>query len=139
VFHRIMVPIDLTNRNIPALEIAIKMALQNRASVTLLHVIETLEDSSFDEFNKFYQRLEKQARDKLNRLAEEFAEKGVVIHQEVIYGKRAEEIVKHAMEHQIDLIVLTSHKIDLNNPTQGWGSISYKVGILSQCPVLLVK
>jgi nucleotide-binding universal stress UspA family protein len=139
VFHRIMVPMDLTNRNIPALEIAMKMALQNRASVTLLHVIETLEDSSFDEFNKFYQRLEKQARDKLNRLAEEFVEKGVVIHEEVIYGKRAEEIVKHALEHQIDLIVMTSHKIDLKNPAQGWGSISYKVGILSQCPVLLVK
>jgi nucleotide-binding universal stress UspA family protein len=139
VFHRIMVPLDLTNRNIPALEIAMKMALQNRASVTLLHVIETLEDSSFDEFNKFYQRLERQARDKLTRLAEEFVEKGVVIHQEVIYGKRAEEIIKHAMEHQIDLIVLTSHKIDLQSPTQGWGSISYKVGILSQCPVLLVK
>jgi nucleotide-binding universal stress UspA family protein len=139
VFHRIMVPVDLTNRNIPALEIAMKIALQNRASVTLLHVVETLEASSFDEFNKFYQKLEKLARDKLDRLAEEFVEKGVVVHQEVIYGKRAEQIVKHGMEHQIDLIVLTSHKIDLNNPTQGWGSISYKVGILSQCPVLLVK
>jgi nucleotide-binding universal stress UspA family protein len=139
VFHRIMVPVDLTNRNIPALEIAMKIALQNRASVTLLHVVETLESSSFDEFNKFYQRLEKLARDKLERLAEEFVAKGVVVHQEVIYGKRAEQIVKHAMEHQIDLIVLTSHKIDLNNPTRGWGSISYKVGILSQCPVLLVK
>jgi nucleotide-binding universal stress UspA family protein len=139
VFHRIMVPVDLTNRNIPALQIAIKLALQNRASITLLHVIETIEGSSFEEFKRFYQTLEKHARDKLEGFAEEFASQGVVVHQEILYGRRAEQIVGYAMDHQIDLIVLTSHKIDLNNPTQGWGSISYKVGILSQCPVLLVK
>ncbi len=139
MFHRIMVPVDLTNRNIPALQIAIKLALQNRASVTVLHVIETFEGGSFDEFNKFYKALEKHARDKLEGLTEQFVSQGVVVHQEILYGKRAEQIVQFAMEHQIDLIVLTSHKIDLNSPTQGWGSISYKVGILSQCPVLLVK
>jgi universal stress protein A len=134
-----MVPVDLTNKNIPALQITIKLALQNRASITLLHVIETLEGSSFEEFNKFYKTLEKHARDKLEGLAEECVSQGVVVHQEVLYGKRTEQIVQFAMDHQIDLIVLTSHKIDLKNPSQGWGSISYKVGILSQCPVLLVK
>jgi nucleotide-binding universal stress UspA family protein len=139
MFRRIMVPVDLTNRNIPALQITTKLALQNRASITLLHVIETLEGSSFEEFNKFYKTLEKHARDKLEGLAEECVSQGVVVHQEVLYGKRAEQIVQFAMDHQIDLIVLTSHKIDLKNPSQGWGSISYKVGILSQCPVLLVK
>jgi nucleotide-binding universal stress UspA family protein len=139
VFHRIMVPVDLTNRNIPAIQIATKLALQNHASMTLLHVIETLEGSSFDEFNKFYKALERHARDKLEGLAEECVSQGVVVHQEILYGKRAEQIVQFAMDHQIDLIVLSSHKIDLESPAQGWGSISYKVGILSQCPVLLVK
>jgi universal stress protein A len=134
-----MVPVDLTNRNIPALDIAIRMALQNHASVTLLHVIEQLEDSTLDELKAFYARLEKQARDKLSSMAAEFIEKGLAVHQVILYGKRAEEIIHHAMDHQIDLIIMSSHKIDLENPTQGWGSISYKVGILSQCPVLLVK
>jgi nucleotide-binding universal stress UspA family protein len=139
VFHRIMVPVDLTNRNIPALQIAAKLALQNHARITLVHVIETLEGDTFEEFGKFYKRLEKQSRDKLEGLAEGLVSQGVAVHQEVLYGRRAEQLVQFAIEHQIDLIVLTSHKIDLKSPAQGWGSISYKVGILSQCPVLLVK
>ena len=59
--------------------------------------------------------------------------------EEVIFGDRAHEIVRYAMERGVDLIVLSSHRIDLGNPSAGWGTVSYKVGILSQCPVLLVK
>jgi hypothetical protein len=43
------------------------------------------------------------------------------------------------MEAGIDLIVLNSHRIDLKNPGAGWGTWSYKIGILSQRPVLPVK
>ena len=43
------------------------------------------------------------------------------------------------MESGTDLIVLASHTIDLNNPATGWGTLSYQICILSQCPVLLVK
>ena len=56
-----------------------------------------------------------------------------------MYGNRAQEIVRYAMEAGVDLIVLTSHRIDLQDSSAGWGTVSYKVGILSQCPVLLVK
>jgi nucleotide-binding universal stress UspA family protein len=139
VFHRIVVPVDLSNRNIPALEVAIKLALHNRARVTLLHVIEMLEDSTFEELAEFYHRLEKQARDKMKRLADELIAHRLDVHQDILYGKRAEQIISYSVEHQIDLIVLSSHKIDLKYPGEGWGTISYKVGILSQCPVLLVK
>jgi nucleotide-binding universal stress UspA family protein len=56
-----------------------------------------------------------------------------------VFGSRAHEIVRYATEVGVDLIVLTSHRIDLHHPSAGWGTVSYKVGILSQCPVLLVK
>jgi universal stress protein A len=59
--------------------------------------------------------------------------------QEIVYGDRAEEIVKFAAAHDIDLIVLASHRIDPSSTRREWGTISYKVGILAQCPVLLVK
>jgi universal stress protein A len=134
-----MVPVDLTDKNIVALNIAAQIAAQNKASITLLHVIETIPDLSFEELQEFYRNLEKKAMNKMNELAERLLEKGLTVHQKVQYGNRAEEIVKYATEHQIDLIVLTSHKVDLENPGRGWGTISYKVGILSQCPVLLVK
>ena len=139
MFQRLMVPVDLTDKNIVALNIAAQIAAQNKASITLLHVIETIPDLSFEELQEFYRNLEKKAMNKMNELAERLLEKGLTVHQKVQYGNRAEEIVKYATEHQIDLIVLTSHKVDLENPGRGWGTISYKVGILSQCPVLLVK
>lgn len=139
MFQRIMVPVDLTDKNIRALDIAIQIALQNRARIILLHIIETIPDLTFDELQEFYRKLEKKAISKMNALAEKLVEKGVIVDQRVQYGNRAEEIVKYAAEHQVDLIVLTSHTVDLENPSQGWGTISYKVGILAQCPILLVK
>lgn len=139
MFYQIMVPVDLTDKNIPALDVATRLALQNQAEVTLLHIIETIPDLSFEELEGFYRNLEKKARSKLHQMAERFIEQGLTVHQPIQYGNRAEEIVKYAIKHEIDLIILSSHKIDLANPAQGWGTISYKVGILSQCPVLLVK
>ena len=38
-----------------------------------------------------------------------------------------------------DLIVMRSHQVDPAEPTQGWGTISHKIAILAQCPVMLMK
>jgi len=43
------------------------------------------------------------------------------------------------MEAGTDLIVLTSHHIDLKNPPIGWRTLSYKMSTLSRCPALFVK
>ena len=64
---------------------------------------------------------------------------GLRVEEKVLFGNRVEEIVKSAAESRADLIVLGSHKVDLRRPGHGFGTISYKVGILAQCPVLLVK
>jgi hypothetical protein len=63
----------------------------------------------------------------------------VNIKSEIIYGRRVREILNFAQEHEVDLIIPNSHRINPTDPTQGWDTISYKVGILSQCPVMLVK
>lgn len=139
MFRRIMVPVDLSNRDAPALGVAVRMAQQSGGSVTLLHVIETLQDTGYDEYRSFYDRLERQAREKMQRLWETFIPSGVEVMQQIVFGRRAEAIIHYAMKHTMDLIVLTSHKIDLQRPGEGWGTISHRVGILSQCPVLLVK
>ena len=34
---------------------------------------------------------------------------------------------------------MSSHKLDPENAAEGWGTISFKVGVLSHCPVMLVK
>ena len=67
------------------------------------------------------------------------AAKGVSAKAEIRYGRRVDEILRTAAEQKIDLVVMSSHRLALRNPGENWGTISYKVGILSRCPVLLVK
>jgi nucleotide-binding universal stress UspA family protein len=139
MFKKILVPVDLSDRHQQALEIAARLAKESQGEVALLHVTEIIPGLDFGEERDFYQRLDQAARDHLVRLGRYFEEHQVPRREEVIYGNRAPEIVRYAMETGVDLIVLSSHRIDLENPSAGWGTVSYKVGILSQCPVLLVK
>jgi nucleotide-binding universal stress UspA family protein len=102
-------------------------------------VIETLSGANYEEFGSFYRELEGRASSHLNSLASRFEGSGLGVAQTVVYGKPAEEIVRFAVDNQVDLIVLASHKVDLSCPGYGWGTLSYKVGVLAPCPVLLVK
>ena len=58
---------------------------------------------------------------------------------EASIGQPARDIVRAAVRRKVDLLVLGSHRVRLDRPTLAWGTISYKVGIFCQCPVLLVK
>jgi universal stress protein A len=139
VFKNIVVPVDLTDVHQPALEIAARLAQETDGAVTLLHVVEVTGEVWAAEDREFYTRREQTARDHLARLGHDVEARGVPRREEVVFGHRAPEIVRYAGEIGADLIVLTSHRIDLENPAAGWGTVSYKVGILAQCPVLLVK
>jgi nucleotide-binding universal stress UspA family protein len=139
VFRKILMPVDLTDRHQQALEIAARLASESAGEVTLLHVIEVISGIWPQEERAFYSRIEQAARDHLAKLGRDLEERHVPRREEVIFGNRAPEIVRYATEMGVDLIVLSSHRIDLQNPSAGWGTVSYKVGILSQCPVLLVK
>ena len=139
VFRKILMPVDLTDRHQQALDIAASLANESAGEVTLLHVAEVIPGIWPQEERAFYSRIEQAARDHLAKLGRYFEELLVRRREEVIFGDRAHEIVRYAMETGVELIVLSSHRIDLQNPSAGWGTVSYKVGILSQCPVLLVK
>lgn len=138
MFQRILVPVDLTQKNTHAVETARDLAAESGGTVTLLHVIETL-DLPFEELEGFYARLEEKARRAMEEMAKPLQEAGLSFARRVSYGRRAEEIVDFAAEEDSDLIILSSHRIDLENPGSSWTTLSYKVAILAQCPVLLVK
>jgi universal stress protein A len=138
MFERLLVPVDLTDRNSRAIEIARDLVQPGGGDVTLLHVIETL-DLPYEELEEFYSRLEQRTIEQLDVLAEPLRTAGLSVDQEVVYGRRAEEVLRYAEEHRIDLIVLNSHRVDPQNPGAGWTTMSYQVAILAQCPVLLVK
>jgi universal stress protein A len=138
MFHKILVPLDFTEENQAALKLAREMATRDGAQILLLHVIETLQDVSFEEMRDFYERLERRARTKLAQAAASFDDPAA-IHQDVVYGRRPEAIVAHAAEHGTDLILLSSHRLGAERPLAAIGTISHKVAVLAECPVLLVK
>jgi nucleotide-binding universal stress UspA family protein len=138
-FRHILVPTDLTERTDKALGLAGRLASRDAARVTLLHVIETIDGVPFDELKPFYERMERKARTTTNALLRRAAEAIETAATAVTYGRRAEEIVNYSAANAVDLIVLASHRVNPSLVNRDWGTISYKVGILAQCPVLLVK
>jgi nucleotide-binding universal stress UspA family protein len=139
MFQNILIPTDFSGRDSHAIDIARELCSPGDGKITLLHVIEIIANTTLEEFDDFYKELEERSLKHLNRLASSHDEDTFTIEKRIIYGNRAKEILRFAEENSIDLIIMTSHKIDIEDRAQGWGSISYKVGIVSQCPVMLVK
>ena len=137
MFRRILVPVDFTKKNRRSVRLAASLAGPRRGSVTLLHVIERVDAGEPGAYARFYKMLESRAREKMEALLS--AAPAVATKGEILYGRRVDEILRYAREKKIDLIVMSSHRVPLRHPGENWGTISYKVGILSRCPVLLVK
>ena len=139
MFKNILIPADLTDKAAKGLELALKLCTDPGGRITLLHVIELIDDSEEEEFEPFYEKLKRRAFKKMNDTVAQLASGREKIHVEILCGGRVREIVKFAQENGADLIVLSSHRIDDIHPAQGWATISYKVAILAPCPVLMVK
>lgn len=138
-FQRILLPMDFTPKNESALEVAGELATQYDATISLIHVIETIDLPEDDELREFYAGLEKRSRSELSKLAERFDQAKTPVDQEVRFGHRAEEIVSFTAEQAIDLIVMSSHRVDPDSPVRSWNTLSYQVSLLCACPILLVK
>jgi nucleotide-binding universal stress UspA family protein len=138
-FRHILVPTDLTERTGKALALAGRLISRETTRVTIVHVIETIEGLPFEELRPFYERMERNARTTMNALVKRAPKELATAAHALAYGRRAEEIVRFAAAHEVDLIVLASHRVNPSMVDRDWGTISYKVGILAQCPVLLVK
>jgi universal stress protein A len=138
MFKKILLPVDLSNRHGPAVKIGRTLALQNRGKLILLHVIELIGGLSMREEKTFYSKLKKTAESHLRKLAGTDVTK-TSLERRIVFGRRGHGIIKFAKQIGADLIVLTAPKVDLQGSSQGWGSLSYKISILAQCPVLIVK
>ena len=138
MFRRILVPVGLALKDARAVEVARDLASESGGTVSLLHVIEPV-DLPFEEMRDFYARLEEKSLRVLEERVAPLRDAGIEHTANVEYGDRASTIVGHAEKHASDLIVMTSHRVDPANPGLGWTTLSYKVAILAQCPVLLVK
>src|SRR5262249_18052911 len=111
MFQRILVPTDLTERATKALDLALKLSVPGGSRVILLHVIETTRGLELEEAKPFYQKLEQKAQRIMTTARERLPKTQAEVVQEIVYGDRAEEIVRFAAAHNVDLIVLASHKV----------------------------
>ena len=141
MLHKILLPVDLTEKNRPALDAARELLKKSgsEGEVVLLHVIAAIADTSFEEMSDFYQPIEDDARQRLGSLAEELSTEGIPVSVEVLYGDRARSIVEYAAEAEVGLIVLSSRTLDERDPAANWATVSLKVAFLADCPVMLVK
>jgi nucleotide-binding universal stress UspA family protein len=138
MYQHILVPVDFSERNRQALGVALDMAQWGNGRVSLLHVIKQI-SGTLEDFQDFYENLETEANEKMAILVASFPDAAISPTAHIIIGHRVEEILRFAAAQEVDLIVMSSHKIDWQHPDEGWGTISHKVSILAQCPVLLVK
>jgi nucleotide-binding universal stress UspA family protein len=141
MFKHILVPTDFTEKSAASIKIAAKLAssFSGSCNITLLHVIETIEGASYGEFSDFYEKLRKRSEKKLDELMSAYSKQGVLLCKKILLGNRVKEILKFVDEAGVDLVVLSSHKVDPKEGAHGWGTISYKVGMLAPCPVMMVK
>lgn len=138
MYEHYIVPVDLSDRNVPAVRTAGTLAGLTDGRVTLLHVVETL-DLPYEEVADFYEKLERTAADKLEPLCELLREAELRFERLIVFGDPAAEVVGLAGESKDTLIVLRSHRVDGNTPVHGWATLSYKIAILASSPILLVK
>jgi nucleotide-binding universal stress UspA family protein len=139
MFHKILVPLDLTDKHHKALATAAELAGKSGGEVMLVHVIELIHGMPVEEEKGFYNRLERAAQEHLEKVAAMLRQREVPHRQEIFFGSRALEILRFARETNTDLIVLTAPAVEPGNPNIGLGSLSYKVGVFAPCPVLLVR
>ncbi|MEX0937643.1 MAG: universal stress protein [Pirellulales bacterium] len=139
IFKHILVPVDFTDANEAALSVALELATQNGSRLTLLHVIERVDQAEDEEMQKFNRMLLENAQQQLAGMTGPFDEAGVSVEKVVVYGRRGGEIVRYSQDSGVDLLVLSSHKVNLEEERPEWGTLSHQISIVCQCPVLLVK
>lgn len=139
MFKRILVPLDMSDKHAEALRMAAELAKQSTGEVFLIHVVETIAGLAEDEERDFYKLLKRKAQSHLRSFAQSLEAQSIRCRQEVILGHRVAETVSCAKKMKADLMILTAPPFNPKQPAGGLGSMSWKIGIVAPCPVLLVK
>ena len=134
--QKILVPLDLSQTSLNALDTAVALAKKHNATILLLNVIEPVLHTT-DETNLHVDELTNSAN-VLTALAgtiqQESCIKTKIIQSE---GNVTETIIKNSLLHRSDLIVIGTH--GASGFRSGFiGSNTYNVTKHSSCPVLIV-
>lgn len=139
MFSRILVPVDLSDRNGAALDAVSELARASGGTVLLLHVIEEIEDVPREELEDFYAGLRQRAETTMAGLRQQLEKSGVAVEERIRMGRRGPQIVHCAEQERCDLIVLRSHVLAAQEPARRIGTVSHQVALAADCPVLLIR
>ncbi len=139
MFHDILIPVDLSEKNEAAVQAVLEIARPADATIRLLHVVETIQDVPFEELDDFYNGLRKRAEQSMLRWSTALTDQGFEVRLDILFGNRAREILRYANDEGCDLIVLHSHRLDLEHPGAGLGTISQQIAVVAPCTVLLLR
>ena len=140
--NNILCPTDFSETSGKAIEYAEFLASEHQADITLLHVVDQIEGSSYYEVlaltpMQIAQKMETHALENMSEIAEKI--KGAAsVHEVVRHGKTWVEICKAAKDMDIDIIVIGSHgRTGLSHVLLG--SVAETVVRHADCAVLVVR
>ena len=142
--RRILMGTDFSDYSKEALDDAVLLAKQFGADLYLLHVFDVptyipgVASVAGPEVFEWIRTFREEERKRLETLAEEFRQRGVMVHPILKEGIPFREIPKAAKEISADLIVLGTHgRTGLDRLMMG--SVAERVVRRSPCRILLVR
>ncbi len=135
-FKHLLVPSDLSDAALPALDYAVDLSGLTKAKITLLHVVAPYEGSP-----EAWEELKRETKEELKRWSDKVAEPSEVpiIETKVIrYHHPGAGITEFARENEVDLIVIPTH----GHSALGrllFGSVAAHVIYYAPCPVISGK
>jgi len=141
LFHKLLCPLDFDENSIAALDLACKIAVENEASICLMHVLALPVTSA--EIGPVplepYEVLEQDARAKLEKIARERVPANLHCEIETSVGTPSHSIVAMQAKRGIDLVVMATHGRKRSAVGHFFlGSVAERVVRESVCPVLVV-
>ncbi|HEY6549131.1 MAG TPA: universal stress protein [Vicinamibacteria bacterium] len=146
LFRRILCAADLTEASAHTIDFALSLAEENRAAVTLIHVIDNLPDQdsalglhlAAPDIGLLRRELVEYATGRLRRAVPDASRDVCRIRERVEVGTAWREILRAAKETEADLIVMGAH---VHGPVgrRFFGSTSSQVVRQASCPVLVAR
>lgn len=139
MYDALLIPVDLSSTNQQVIQTARSLAAPGQTEILLHHAIETLQDEEPGEMDDFYEELRADAEEKLAGWASDLAEDGFEVESMITYGERGPEITRVADEHDVDLLVMRSRRVDRSDADASVGTVSHQVAVFAPCSVYLVR
>jgi universal stress protein A len=142
-FRHIVCAVDFSPASTRALGLAVSMAQDHGAALTVLHVVEAVEEDALENglpaaVRARIDELTRTARQRLHAAVPRDAFARCVLREVVRYGRPAHAIPREAAEGGADLVVLGTHG-HRGLALLGIGSTTHAVVCRAACPVLTMR